>query len=108
LITESIEKTAGLIATPKTEINTITSSLGPVSIESYYEKITASLGVVEEIKKFQEKGAKEADAFIIACYGDPGLDAAREVTDCPIIGIAQASMYFTSLVARKFSILTLI
>jgi Asp/Glu/hydantoin racemase len=34
----------------------------------------------------------ESDAFIIACFSDPGLHSAREVTDRPVIGISEAGM----------------
>ena len=53
------------------------------------------------------KGDREenADAFIIACFGDPGLEAAREVTDKPVIGIAQAAITAARLMAPNFSVL---
>lgn len=31
-------------------------------------------------------------AFVIACFSDPGLHAAREATDRPVVGIAEAGM----------------
>lgn len=34
----------------------------------------------------------EADAFVLACFSDPGLYAARESTDRPVIGISEAGM----------------
>ena len=48
------------------------------------------------------------DAYIVACYGDPGLHAAREVTARPVIGIAEASLYTASILAARFSIVTVI
>ena len=58
--------------------------------------------ISEVIKGDREEGA---DAFIIACFGDPGLEAAKEVTDKPVIGIAQAAIAVGKLMAPNFSIL---
>jgi allantoin racemase len=52
--------------------------------------------------------AKNTDGFVIACYGDPGVHAAREITDIPVVGIAEASMYMACLVAPKFSIISIL
>ena len=38
------------------------------------------------------------DAYLIACFGDPGLDAARELTDAPVVGIGEAA--YIAAVAR--------
>ena len=41
-------------------------------------------GILNEIRKGDAAG--DYDAYIIACYGDPGLHAARELTDKPVGG----------------------
>ncbi|MCI0431214.1 MAG: aspartate/glutamate racemase family protein, partial [Rhodospirillales bacterium] len=46
------------------------------------------------------------DGYVIACFGDPGLLAAREIAKGPIIGIAEAAMHVASLIATGFSIVT--
>jgi allantoin racemase len=48
----------------------------------------------------------EADAYVIACFGDPGLLAAREIAKGPVIGIAEAAMHAASFVATGFSVVT--
>lgn len=35
---------------------------------------------------------KAASAFVIACFSDPGLHSARESTDRPVVGIAEAGI----------------
>ena len=42
------------------------------------------------------------DAYLIACFGDPGLDAARELTDAPVVGIGEAAYTPPTLVAKRF------
>ena len=35
---------------------------------------------------------EEADAFVIACFSDPGIYGAREVTQKPVFGIAESGI----------------
>ncbi|MBI3672028.1 MAG: aspartate/glutamate racemase family protein, partial [Rhizobiales bacterium] len=59
------------------------------------------LGLIDEIND-----GPPCDAHVIACFGDPGLLAAREVTAAPVIGIAEAAMHAASFVATGFSVVT--
>ncbi|RFU61014.1 aspartate/glutamate racemase family protein [Bacillus sp. V59.32b] len=104
-MTKGIEHAALSAARPDTEILAVSPKLGPVSIESFYDEYLSIPGVLEEVKKGQEEGA---DAFVIACWGDPGLQAAREVTDKPVVGIAESSIYLASMLAARFSIVTVL
>lgn len=102
-MTDDIREVACSVARPDTTIVAVSSSIGPVSIDTFHDEFAAAIGVMEEV----HLGVKEKfDAFIIACYGDPGLYAAREIAAEPVIGIAEASMYLAGLVAAKFSIIT--
>ena len=58
-------------------------------------------GLIEEMN-----GRRTIDAYVIACFDDTGLDAARCVTDAPVIGIGEAAFHLASLVAGKFSVVT--
>ena len=49
---------------------------------------------------------QNVDAYIIACFGDPALYAAREMTSAPVIGIAEAAMQTASYVSTGFSVVT--
>ena len=100
-MTDGILKAALSAASPDTEITAVSPDRGPVSIECWHDEVFAATGVVEEVHKGEtlEGGY---DAYITACYGDPGLNPAREVTDKPVIGIAEASMHLATFVAYKF------
>lgn len=104
-MTRGIEHAAKSAARPDTEILAVSPDMGPVSIESFYDEYLAIPGVLKEIQKGDMEGV---DAYVIACYGDPGLQAAREVTSAPVIGIAEASMYMASMLAARFSIVTVL
>ena len=56
---------------------------------------------------FEEIGkAANADAFVIACFDDTGLEAARCATGAPVVGIGEAAFHMASLIADKFSVVT--
>lgn len=46
------------------------------------------------------------DAVVTACFDDTGPDAARCITDKPMIGIGEAAYRVASMLANKFSVVT--
>ena len=102
-MTASIGESAAAAAAPDTEVLTVNPTMGPVSIESHYDEALAVPGLLEQIAVGNAQGA---DAFVIACFGDPGMDAVRELGDGPVVGIAEAAMHVATLLGRSFSIST--
>lgn len=106
--TLEMTKNIGLVADKYTsdevEIVAVSPEKGPISIESYYDDYLAIPGLLEEIRKDED----EFDGFINACWGDPGIDACREVTDKPVVGIAEGSMYVANMLGAKFSVATVL
>lgn len=100
-MTTAIERTAREAGGPGTSIIAVTCPFGPTSIESHHDHALAVPGVLAAIS-----ATHPVSATVIACFGDPGLDAAREIAASPVLGIAEASMHAASLVARTFSIVT--
>lgn len=100
-MTSRIEACARAVAGPDTEITGITSESGPASIESHYDEALSVPGLLSEIVH-----RAPADGYVIACFGDPGLDAAREVAPGPVVGIAEAAMRTATHVAPSFSVVT--
>lgn len=103
-MTENIGDVADEYTSDDTEIVAVSPEKGPISIESYYDDYLAIPGLLEEIRKDED----EFDAFINACWGDPGIDACREVTDKPVVGIAEGSMYVANMLGAKFSVATVL
>ncbi|RWJ10621.1 MAG: aspartate/glutamate racemase family protein, partial [Mesorhizobium sp.] len=66
-MTETIAAAARLVAGAETEIVAVTSSMGPVSIEGYYDEALAVPGLLVEIAAGERSGARAA---IIACFDD--------------------------------------
>ncbi|MFJ5429600.1 aspartate/glutamate racemase family protein [Pectobacterium actinidiae] len=102
-MTETIGMAARAVAAPGTEIIAVSPSQGVPSIEGHFDEAIAAVGVLEQVKLGKAQGV---DGHIIACFGDPGLLAAREVVSKPVIGIAEAAMHMATLVATRFSIVT--
>lgn len=105
-MTESIENLARRVARSDTQVWAVTPASGPDSIECYVDEYLAVPGVLKEvIRGDREEGA---DAFIIACFGDPGLQAAREVTSKPVLGICESAIAAAKFIAPYFSIVSVL
>lgn len=102
-MTEVIGQAARRAAGTGTQVLACNPDSGPVSIESHYDEAVAAVGVLEQVRAGERAGT---DAYVIACFGDPGLLAARELTRAPVIGIAEAAFHLATLVATRFSVVT--
>jgi len=102
-MTESIAAAARDAAGPGTEITAVQPRFGPASIEGHYDEAFAAAGVAEMVRL---SGGPGIDAIVIACFGDPGLDAAREASEAPVLGIAEAAFHAASFLATGFSVVT--
>lgn len=103
-MTESIGQCARAAAALTTTITAVNPEMGPESIESHYDTALAVPGVLTEIGRAEAAG--QVDGYVIACFGDPGLDAARELATGPVIGTAEAAMHAAALLGRGFSVVT--
>ena len=77
---------------------------GTPSVESHLDEAAAGVGVVEQILAGEREGI---DGYVIACFGDTGLGAAREMARGPVVGMTEAALYAAALIAPVFSIITL-
>ncbi len=105
----SVAMTAGMVqaaqrvAAPGTVIEGRQPSFGPVSIEGHFDEAFGAAGVAEQVRLAAGEGF---DAVVVACFGDPGVDAARELTDAPVLGIAEAAFHAAAMLATGFSVVT--
>jgi allantoin racemase len=100
-MTEAIAAAARAAAAAGTEITAVTSAMGPASIEGFYDEAFAVPGLIEALL-----GAKDADAGIVACFDDTGLDAARSAAPFPVVGICEAALVTAGQLARRIAIVT--
>jgi len=100
-MTEKIGAAARRVASPGTEIIAVNPASGPASIQGFYDEAMSLAGLLDVIQR-----AQDYDAVIIACFDDTGLDAARCLTEKPVIGIGEAAYHYASMIANKFSVVT--
>ena len=80
-----------------------TSIEGPAAIQGPDDGADCIPPMLELVRKASYAGAK---AIVIGCFDDTGLDAAREIATCPVIGIGQAAYHMAVLAGGRFSVVT--
>ena len=84
------------------EIECITLEEGPFGIESQ-EDVDAVVFPLRECISRIEK----ADAYVIACYSDPGLDVCRKATKKPVFGIQESGVLTALSQGNKFGVIAI-
>ncbi len=102
-MTAKIGAAARAVASAGTEIIAVNPAAGPVSIECHYDEAVSAVALLEEVRRGEAEGV---DGYVIACFGDPGLLAAREIATGPVLGIAEAAMHAATFLATGFSVVT--
>src|SRR6478672_12790093 len=100
-MTRLIGECASAVASTGVTVEAVSPAMGPASIESHYDEALSVPGILAEITRGEADGV---DGYVIACFGDPGLEAARELAGGPVIGIAEAAMHTASFLGRGFSV----
>lgn len=91
-------------AAPGTETGIQDVPEGPASIESMYEEYLSIPATVRTAISLEDEGW---DAIILGCYGDPGLDALRELISVPVVGPGEATALMAASLGHRFSIITI-
>lgn len=84
------------------EIECVTLKEGPYGIETqeHVERVALPLGrLVAE--------SQGVDAFVIACYSDPGLHVCREATPRPVFGINEAGVLTALSRGERFGVIAI-
>lgn len=103
-MTDDIGRSARAAASPGTVIEAISPAAGPRSIEGFADEVLASYHLLDVVASARGR----YDGIVVACYGDPALAACREVSDVPVVGIAEASFHMACLVAHTWSVVTVL
>ena len=75
---------------------------GPASIESHYDEMLAAPFVVKKVIEGEKRGF---DAVIINCFLNPGMHAARENVNIPVVGPGEAAIHLAMMTGNGFSII---
>ena len=101
-LTDRLEAAALGVKSPDTELVCVTAPVGVPYISTRSEALIGGTQVLEILA--ERHG--DFDAAIVAAFGDPGLGAARELFDIPVVGLAEAGMLTACMLGGKFSIVT--
>ena len=101
-ITQRLYDVAREVIAPGTTLIPLTAPRGVSYIATRTEAQIAGAIALEMLAEHH----RTADAAIMAAFGDPGLLAARELFDIPVIGMAEAAMLAACMLGRSFAIVT--
>jgi allantoin racemase len=90
-------------ASSGTEIAVATARFGALYVENRVEASIASHAVLDALAEH----ATGADAVIISAFGDPGLAAARELADVPVVGVSEAAFLMAWTLGRRYAIVAM-
>ena len=102
-LTDAITRAARSVAGVDVTVTGVNPTTGVCTVESHAEEAVAAVGVIEQVRRHQA----DCDAFVIACFGDTGVAAAREVATGPVVGMTEAALQTACLVAHRFGVITM-
>ena len=102
-VTVGIEQAVRPLASHEIPIKCLTLAEGPPGIEN---QMQADLTIAPMLAL---AGAQEnAAGFVIACFGDPGLHALRDMVDVPVVGIQEAAVSFALTLGQRFGVIAIL
>jgi allantoin racemase len=101
-MTDRLRRELELVKAGGTELRVTNPVEGPRAIETELDEAAAIPPMLALIRA----EATRHDAVVIACFSDPGLDAARELVSIPVVGFEQSSLHLAAMLGRRFTILT--
>jgi Asp/Glu/hydantoin racemase len=86
------------------QIDVVTLKEGPPGIETQQHVDSVVAPLLQTVKS-REAGY---DAFVIACYSDPGLHSLREATKKPVLGISECGILTALTLGQKFGVIAIL
>jgi allantoin racemase len=101
-MTAAIDRVGQAAAGNSARVVTLRSQHGPHTIEGALDAALGVAGMLEVVAAYQPP----FDAVVVACFGDPGVEALRMLVRVPVIGIAAASFTQAAFISQRFAIVT--
>lgn len=86
-------------------IDTVSLTRGTASIESEYDAALAAPCILERVAEARADGV---DGVFITCFGDPGVHAAREIIDVPVVGGFEPAVLTAMSLGENVGLLTVL
>lgn len=80
-------------------VQVITNREGPAAIESDQDVLDSATSMMETLRRHP------ADAYVVGCFSDPGLEQARQEFSAPVFGIAESSIRAALAISPRIGII---
>lgn len=90
---------------PGTTIDVVSIAHGTDSIESEYDEALAGPGILEQVRRAAADGV---DGVFVTCFADPGVHAAREIIDAPVVGGFEPAFLLALGLGERIGIVTVL
>jgi allantoin racemase len=101
-MTAAIDGVAQAAAGTQANVITLRSAQGPHTIEGALDAALGVAGMLEVVAAY----TLPFDAVVVACFGDPGVEALRLLVRVPVVGIGAASFTQAACSSQRFAIVT--
>lgn len=101
-MTAAIDRVGQAAAGNRAKVITLRSLNGPHTIEGALDAALGVAGMLEIVAAYPHP----FDAVVVACFGDPGVDALRMLVRVPVVGIGAASFTQAAFIGQRFAIVT--
>ncbi|AWN47475.1 Asp/Glu racemase [Methylobacterium terrae] len=98
-VTRGLDGALAPLSRPGIVIECRTLAEGPFGIQSQADVEQVALPLRDLVRR------EAADAYVVACYSDPGLHVCREATDRPVLGIAECGVLTALARADRFGVI---
>lgn len=111
-MTEHIGREAARYGLPDTRLELATARFGADVIASRASYAIAAHAVLDAFADYRKgAGARahhggDVDGVIIACFGDPGLEALRELIAVPVVGLLESAVAKAASAVGPFGVVT--
>ncbi|HRP96482.1 MAG TPA: aspartate/glutamate racemase family protein [Rhodocyclaceae bacterium] len=102
-VSELIAAEARRAASPGVAIEVLTAPIGVAYIETRAEAAVGAYAVLNMLAEHHHG----YDAAVVAAFGDPGLQAAREMLPIPVVGLTEAALMSAAMLGGRFSIVAI-
>jgi allantoin racemase len=103
-MTDKVVASARTFASPGTELVGATGRFGAAYVASRAAFAVAAHAALDAWAHATQ--TERFDAVVIACFGDPGLEALREIAPAPVVGMADAAVKIAAAGGARFGIVT--
>lgn len=102
-VTEAISRAVEPFRRLPLEFRCLTSTGGPAGIQTQAE---ADASIAPMVPLFRQE-APATDAFIVACFSDPGLHGLRDLVSVPVLGIGECSVLTAMSMATRIGVIAI-